>query len=137
MFVPRKDALPGARHPVSAIIAISCAVALGGCYARESQERWAKIRAEQDAETERQRAAALIDPNAITDAEGDTLTVYTDHASGCEYIVSWGHRSQAMTPRLGPDGKPICKPTTGTATGASRASEGREQASSSKPREES
>ncbi len=84
-------------HPVSAIIAISCAVVLAGC--KGTQQRAAE-------------AAAL--PAALPPGYTD-VSVWTDELTGCQYIVV-GLRS--ITPRIRAGGTPICKPTTDSATGA-------------------
>lgn len=47
----------------------------------------------------------LDDTDSPTKASG--LTLYTDYGTGCQYV---GRNKSAVTPRLGTDGKPICRP---------------------------
>ena len=89
-------------HPVCAIIAMSCAVVLAGCQRREYVER-------------------TPPPEVVVT---DNVFVWRDVQTGCEYLIYSRDAGYAgmggMTARLDPDGRPICKPTTGSATGASR-----------------
>jgi hypothetical protein len=45
-------------------------------------------------------------PRDNTDPPGGRsgMTIRVDHLTGCEYLSDWG-----LTPRLGQDGKQICK----------------------------
>jgi hypothetical protein len=41
---------------------------------------------------------------------GEEVRVWRDPETGCQYLL-WERRQRgAMTPRLAPDGRPICKP---------------------------
>ena len=43
-------------------------------------------------------------------AGGEEIRVWRDPGTGCEYLL-WERRQRgAMTPRIGPDGQPMCRP---------------------------
>lgn len=46
------------------------------------------------------------EPSPDQEAVSTGLTVYHDRGTGCEYLRAG---SGALTPRLGPDGKQVCK----------------------------
>jgi hypothetical protein len=37
------------------------------------------------------------------------VTVFTDHATGCEYLVAGSSSQGGITPRIAPDGRQICR----------------------------
>lgn len=46
------------------------------------------------------------DDSTDSPTERSGLRLYTDHGTGCQYVAA-GYFGE-LTPRLGPDGKPIC-----------------------------
>jgi hypothetical protein len=42
-------------------------------------------------------------------SSNDSVSVYTDSKTGCEYLIYASGYKGGITPRLGSDGHPICK----------------------------
>lgn len=58
-------------------------------------------------------AACNVDRPAL----GSPVVIWTDQETGCQYLVAagagvtdWSDRGGSITPRLGPDGEPLCRP---------------------------
>lgn len=48
----------------------------------------------------------LDDTDNRQTGERSGVSLITDHGTGCQYLrTGWG----GITPRIGPDGKPVCK----------------------------
>ncbi|MGE0044829.1 MAG: DUF6440 family protein [Hyphomonadaceae bacterium] len=48
---------------------------------------------------------------------GSPVVIWTDRETGCQYLVAagagvtdWSNPGGSITPRLGPDGRPLCGP---------------------------
>lgn len=53
-------------------------------------------------------AAVTQEAVAQTSGANGTVWIWRDADTGCDYVVGDYHGT-AITPRLGPDGKPICR----------------------------
>lgn len=80
------------------IAVLAGTIALAGCDTFDSSFRSAPINATTVEGKVRSRRAG-----------GEEVRVWRDPETGCQYLL-WERRQRgSMTPRLGPDGRPVCK----------------------------
>lgn len=65
---------------------------------------------------------ALSACNVNRPAIGSPVVIWTDRETGCQYLVAagagvtdWSNPGGSITPRLGSDGRPLCRPETQSA----------------------
>ena len=52
---------------------------------------------------------ACGEPVTVATQDGNaTMLIFTDDLNGCQYLYAY---NVGLTPRIGPDGKPVCSPT--------------------------